>query len=197
MLGTRDRILLGAVSALWTAGFTMPLPDAGAMTLSSAPVPIAACGQMIYSGSTSTAVIHASHDVVVGPVRFSDLDPRLVAKLAASSLLGIKSPLTVGPSRFPKLLVAAKGANGSVSIVYGQPPSATTTNVQLGKGAGRVVVEAPLSCGLTASGFIQYAGGFALARKQCVTLTVSVPGGRVLARKIVPFGSSLECASHT
>jgi hypothetical protein len=193
----RNRILLGAVSASAMAGFAMPHPDAGAMTLGSASVPTAACRQMIYSGSTSTAVIHAHHDVVVGPVRFSDLNPRLVAKLGGSSLLGIKSPLTVGPSHFPKLLVAAKGAKGRVSIAYGQAPSTTTTNIMLGKEAERVVVQAPLSCALAAAGFVQYAGGFALAQKQCVTLTVSIPGGRVLARKTVPFGSSVECAGRT
>jgi hypothetical protein len=197
VLSTRSGIILGVVTASTVAGLAIPFPDAGAMALGSAPVPTAVCGQMIYSGSTSTAVVHAAHDVVVGPVRFSDLNPRLVARLAGSSLLGIKSPLTVGPSPFPKLLVAANGTKGHVSIAYGQAPSTIATVVELGKGSERVVVQAPVSCGLAAAGFVQYAGGFALAQKQCVTLTVSLPGGRVLARKTVPFGSSVVCPASS
>jgi hypothetical protein len=196
-LTARNGILLGALLGSTMAALAMPLPDAGAMALGSGPVPTAVCGQMIYSGSTSTAVIHAPHDVVVGPVRFSDLNPRLVAKIAGSPLLGIKSPLTVGPSKFRRLLVTAKGAKGPVSIAYGQAPSTTTTSVQLRTEPERVVVQGPLSCGLSAAGFVQYGGGFALAQKQCVTLTVSVPGGRVLARRTVPLGSSVVCASRT
>lgn len=192
----RNRILLGVLLGFTTVAFAIPLPADGALALRSEPVPTAACAQMIYSGSTSTAVVHAPHDVVVGPVRFGDLDPRLVAKTAESPLLGIKSPLTVGPSRFPKLLVAAKGAKGAVSMAYGQVPSTTTTTFQLQIEPERVVVDAPVSCGLTAAGFVQYGGGFALAQKQCVTLTVSVPGGRVLARRTVPFGSSVVCRSR-
>jgi hypothetical protein len=162
------------------AALAIPLPDAGAMAGGTGPVPTAGCSQMIYSGSTSTAVIHAPHDVVVGPVRFGDLDPRLVAKVAGSRLLGIKSPLTVGPSQFARLVVTAKGPKGPISIAYGQAPSTTTTTIQLRAEPDRVVVQAPLSCGLGAGGFVQYSGGFALAQKQCVTLTVSVPGGKQL-----------------
>jgi hypothetical protein len=104
--------------------------------------------------------------------------------------------MTVGPTQFPGLVVSAKGAKGYVSIVYGQAPSTTTTTAELRTEPNRIVVQAPLSCGLTAAGFVQYGGGFALAQKQCVTLTVSVPGGRVLARKTVAFGSSVVCASR-
>src|SRR5271157_862829 len=96
----------------------IPLADAGALVPGSKSAPTAVCSQMIYSGSTSNEVFHAPHDVVVGPVRFGDLDPRLVAKIAGSPLLGIKSPLTVGPTQFPKLLVTAKGTKGSVAIIY-------------------------------------------------------------------------------
>ena len=105
-------------------------------------------------------------------------------------MLGIKSPMTVGPTDFPELLVSAKGAKGHVSIVYGQVPSTTTTTVSdLQTEPDRVMVQGPVSCGLPATGFVQYAGGFSLTRKQCVTLTVSVPGGRVLASRSVPLGS--------
>ena len=193
----RNGILLAALSGLTVAALPLLPTDARAVAIKSEPVPTADCGQMIYSGASSTAVVHARHDVVVGPVRFGDLNPRLVAKvLPGSHLLGIKSPLTVGPSKFPRLLVAAKGAKGPVSIAYGQPPSTTTTTGPLRTASERVVVLAPVSCGLPATGFVQYGGGFGLAQKQCVTLTVSVPGGRVLARRVVPFGSFVVCA-HT
>lgn len=152
-------------------------------------MPTAECAQMIYSGSSPKAVFHTRHDVVVGPVRFGDLDPKLVARSYGSPLLGIKSPMTVGPTQFPRLVVSAKGARGAVSIVYGQVPSTTTTTVDLRAELDRIVVQAPLSCGLPENGFVQYGGGFVLAQKQCVTLTVSVLGGRVLARKTVPFDS--------
>jgi hypothetical protein len=175
------------------AALAIPLPDAGAMALGSEPVPTAVCGQMIYSGSTSNAVIHAPHDVVVGPVRFGDLSPRLVAKIAGSPLLGIKSPLTVGPSQFPRLLVAAKGAKGPVSIAYGQAPSTTTTTVQLRTEPERVVAQAPLSCGLAAAGFVQYGGGFALAQKQCRAHGVR-PWRARSGPKNFPFGSSVVCS---
>ncbi len=194
--GIRRGILLGAISGSAMGALAAPLSAAGAQAPGSEPLPTAECSQMIYSGSRPSAVIHAAHDVVVGPVRFGDLSPRLVAKIAGSPLLGIKSPLTVGPSRFATLLVVAKGAKGPVSISYGQAPSTTTTTVQLRTEPERVVVQAPLSCGLAATGFVQYGGGFTLAQKQCVTLTVSVPGGRVLARRTVPFGSSVVCGSH-
>ncbi|HEY6317256.1 MAG TPA: hypothetical protein VI462_05115 [Acidimicrobiia bacterium] len=193
---TRSGILLGAVSASAMMVFSFPAMNAAAMTLVSATVPTAVCDQQIYSGSTPSAVVHTGHDVVVGPVRFGDLDPRLVAKIQGSPLLGIKSQMTVGPTRLPRLVVSAKGAKGHVSIVYGQVPSTTTTTAELQTEPNRIVVQAPLSCGLTEAGFVQYGGGFALAQKQCVTLTVSVPGGRVLARKTVPFGSSVGCASR-
>jgi hypothetical protein len=196
-LTTWNGILLGAVSASAMMVFSIPAMNATAMTLVSATVPTAVCDQQIYSGSTPSAVVHTGHDVVVGPVRFGDLDPRLVAKLQGSPLLGIKSQMTVGPTRFPRLLVSAKGARGYVSIVYGQVPSTTTTMAELGTDPNSIVVQAPLSCGLTAAGFVQYGGGFALAKKQCVTLTVSVPGGRIVARKTVPFGSTVVCASRS
>ena len=67
---------------------------------------------MIYSGSTPNAVVHTPHDVVVGPVRFGDLNPSLAQKAGGSRSLGIKSPMTVGPTQFPELLVSAKGAKG-------------------------------------------------------------------------------------
>ena len=134
-------------------------------------------------------MFHTPHDVVVGPVRFGDLDPRLVGKGYGSSLLGIKSPMTVGPTKYSGLLVSAIGARSPVSIVYGQAPSTTTTTVNLQTEPDRIVAQAPVSCGLPAAGFVQYGGGFESAQKQCVTLTVSVLGGRTLARKTVPFGS--------
>jgi hypothetical protein len=149
---------------------------------------------MIYSGSSAKGVVHTPHDVVVGPVRFGDLDPRLVAKSSGTNLLGIKSPMTVGPTRYPELLVSVKGANGPVAIAYGQIPSTTTTTVNLRAEPNQVVVQAPMSCGLPATGFIQYGGGFTLAKSQCVILTVSIPGGAILTRKTVPFGS-VRCAS--
>jgi hypothetical protein len=195
-LTTRNGILLSAVTASAMAAFSSPPSGAGAASLVSGAVPTAVCGQKIYSGSTPNTVVHTRHDVVVGPVRFGDLDPRLVAKNQGSPLLGIKSPMTVGPTQFPGLVVSAKGAKGYVSIVYGQVPSTTTTTAELQTEPNRIVVQAPLSCGLAAAGFVQYGGGFALAQKQCVTLTVSVPGGRVLARKTVPFGSSVMCTSR-
>jgi len=192
-LSSRNRIVLATTAGFALAAFAVPCVHAQGLALASEPVPTAACAQMIYSGSSSSPVRHTRHDVVVGPVRFGDLDPRLVGKIPGSPLLGIKSPLTVGPTQNRSLLVSAKGAKGVVSIAYGRPPSTTTTSVELRTGVNQVVVEAPLSCGLLAAGFVQYGGGFALARKQCVTLTVSVPGGRVLARRTVPFGSA-ECA---
>ena len=152
-------------------------------------MPTAACAQMIYSGSSPKAVVHTHHDIVVGPVRFSDLDPRLVAKTHGSPLLGIKSPMTVGPTKHSELLVTAKGARSPVSIVYGQASSTTTTTINLQTKPDLIVAQTPVSCGLPATGFVQYGGGFVLAHKQCVTLTVSVPGGRTLARETVPFGS--------
>jgi hypothetical protein len=191
----RNGFLLAALSGLTVAALFLLPNDARAVAIKSKPVPTAECDQIIYSGALSSAIVHAPHDVVVGPVRLGDLNPRFVAKvLPGSRLLGIKSPLTVGPSKFPRLLVAAKGAKGPVSIAYGQPPSTTTTTVPLRTASERVVVQAPVSCGLPANGFVQYGGGFSLAQKQCVTLTVSIPGGRVLARRTVPFGSSVVCA---
>lgn len=187
-------MIFGAIAGFAVVEFAVPLPDVQATALASKPVPTAACAERIYSGSSPSAVVHTRHDVVVGPVRFSDLDPRLLGQIPGSSLLGIKSPLTVGPTENPSLLVTAKGAKGFVSITYGQAPSSTTP-VELRADADRVVVQAPVSCGFRAAGFVQYLGGFALARKQCVTLTVSVPGGRVLARKTVPLGPG-ECAPN-
>jgi len=171
----------------------MVLPDAHGTVPAAASEPTAACGLKIYSGFSSRLVTHTKHDVVVGPVRFGDLDPKLVAKISGSSLLGIKSPMTVGPTQFPELLVSAKGAKGTVSVAYGQAPSTTTSTIEPGTALDRITVQAPLSCGLPATGFVQYGGGFAMALKQCVTLTVSVPGGRVLARRTVPFGP-VACA---
>jgi hypothetical protein len=197
LLTDRNGILIcGALAGSAIAALAMSLPFAGATTLSTQPVPIAACNQTIYSGSMPSAVFHTRHDVVVGPVRFGDLDPRLLGKIGGSSLLGIKSPMTVGPTQFSEVLVSVKGARGHVSIAYGQSPSTTTTTVKLLAQPDEVTVQAPASCGLPASGFVQYGGGFALAQKQCVTLTVSVPDGRVLARKTVPLGS-VACASKT
>ena len=187
---SRNRILLGAIAALALVAFAVPLPDAQAMVPGSAIVPTAACAQTIYGGSSPKAVVHTHHDIVVGPVRFGDLDPRLVARTYGSPLLGIKSPMTVGPTKYSGLLVTAKGARSPVSIAYGQ---ATSTNPETEP--DQVVAQAPISCGLPATGFVQYGGGFALAHKQCVTLTVSVPGGRTLARKTVPFGS-VTCAPN-
>jgi len=172
------------------AALVIPLPATGAPVLGLGAVPTAACSQMIYSGSTPKAVVHTHYDVIVGPVRFGELNPSLVVKTRGSRSLGIKSPMTVGPTQFPELLVSARGAKGHVSIVYGQIPSTTTTTVgDLQTEPDRVKVQGPVSCGLPVTGFVQYAGGFSLARKQCVTLTVSVPGGRVLDRRTVPFGS--------
>lgn len=171
-------------------GLTIPLPATAASVLGLGAAPTAACSQMIYSGSTPKAVVHTRYDVVVGPVRFGELNPSLVQKTRGSRLLGIKSPLTVGPTQFPELLVSAIGAKGHVSVVYGQVPSTTTTTLgHLQTEPNRVMVHGPVSCGLPATGFVQYTGGFSLARKQCVTLTVSVPGGPALARRTVPLGS--------
>jgi len=103
--------------------------------------------------------------------------------------------MTVGPTPFKTLLVSAKGAKSPVGIAYGQLPSMTTTSLDLLADSDRVLVEAPVSCGLPATGFAQYGGGFVVARKECVTLTVSIPGGRVLARRTVPFGSFVSCVS--
>jgi hypothetical protein len=118
----------------------------------------------------------------------------LVAKGYGTDLLGIKWPMAVGPTQYPELLVSAKGWEGRVAIAYGQIPSTTTTTVNLATATNQVVVEAPMSCGLPATGFIQYGGGFTLAKRQCVTLIVSVPGGAVVARKTVSFGA-VSCAS--
>ena len=192
-LTIRNGVFLFALVGSSMTAFAVPLSDAGAVVLATEPAPTATCGQMIYSGSTPGGVFHTSHDVVVGPVRFGDLDPRLVGKIRGSRLLGIKSPMTVGPTRFQGLLVSAMGAKGMVSVIYGQAPSTTTTTAELRTEPDRVVVQAPVSCGRPASGFVQYGGGFALAQRQCVTLTVSIPGGRVLARKSVPLGT-VQCA---
>jgi hypothetical protein len=190
VLTSRKGIFLGALAGSAMTALAIPLPATGAPVLGLGGVPTAACSQMIYSGSTPKAVVHTRHDVVVGPVRFGDLNPSLVRKTGGSRLLGIKSPMTVGPTQFPQLLVSAKGAKGHVSVVYGQVPSTTTTTVgDLQTEPDRVMVQGSVSCGLPVTGFVQYAGGFSLARKQCVTLTVSVPGGRVLARRTVPLGS--------
>lgn len=192
---SRRAAFLGALACSAMSALVIPLPATGAPVSGLGAVPTAACSQMIYSGSTPKAVVRTRYDVVVGPVRFGELKPSLVQKTGGVHLLGIKSPLTVGPTQFPELLVSAKGAKGHVSVVYGQVPS--TTNTALGDlqtDPNRVVVQAPASCGLPVTGFVQYAGGFSIARKQCVTLTVSVPGGRVLARRTVPFGSSVSCA---
>jgi hypothetical protein len=156
-------------------------------------VPDAVCSQVIYSGSNPKSVVHTPHDVVVGPVRFGDLDPGAVLKVAGSRLLGIKSPMTVGPTPFKAVLVSAKGTKSPVGVVYGQAPTTTTSSFDLQTASDRVLVQAPESCGLPATGFAQYGGGFALARKECVTLTVSLPGGRVLARRSVPLGASVSC----
>ena len=165
---TSRNILLGAIGGSALAVVTIPVPGGQATALASQPVPTAVCTQMIYSGSS--------------------------AKGYGSDLLGIKSPMTVGPTRYSELLVSAKGAKGPVAIAYGQVPSITTTTVNLRAAPNQVAVQAPMSCGLPATGLIQYGGGFTLAKKQCVTLSVSVPGGVVVARKTVPFGS-VRCAS--
>ena len=193
MLTSRKGFFLGALAGSAMTALAIPLPSTGAAVLGLVAVPTAACSQMIYSGSTPKAVVHTPHDVVVGPVRFGDLNPNLVQKAGGFRSLGIKSPMTVGPTQFPELLVSARGAKGHVSVVYGQVPSTTTTVGHLQTEPDRVLVEGPVSCGLPVTGFVQYAGGFSLARKQCVTLTVSVPGGRVLARRTVPLGS-VVCA---
>jgi len=190
---SRHRIIIGALLGSAMAASTIALPDAPAMVLAAGAVPTAVCAQTIYRGTSPTQVLHTPRDVVVGPVRFGDLDPKLVAKINGSPLLGIKSPKTVGSTDFPELLVSAKGAKGPVSVAYGQAPSTTTTTIDLPAAPNRIMVQAPVSCGLPATGFVQYGGGFALAHTQCVTLTVSIAGGRVLARKIVPFGS-VVCA---
>jgi hypothetical protein len=93
-------ILLGVVAVSTVAAFAIPLPRAQALVPGSALVPAAACAQMIYSGSSPKGVFHTPHDIVVGPVRFGDLDPKLVAKSYGSSQLGIKSPMTVGPTKY-------------------------------------------------------------------------------------------------
>jgi len=177
-----------------SAALVGPLPHASAMAVGLEAAQTAACAQMIYSGSRPSAVLRTRHDVVVGPVRFDDLDPRLVGKIGGSALLGIKSPMTVGPTRFPALLVSVRGTKGFVSIVYGQAPSSTTTTpAQLRAEFDRIVVQTPMSCGLPATGFVQYGGGFALAQRQCVTVTVSVPTGHVLGQRTVPLGL-VKCA---
>jgi len=193
-MADRRGIVLAALAGAAAMSLTAPLPVTGAPLVGSGGVPHAACSQMIYSGSTPKAVVHTRHDVVVGPVRFGDLDPRAVQMIAGSRLLGIKSPMTVGPTPFKALLVSARGAKSPVGVSYGQVPSTTTTSVDLRTESDRVMVQAPVSCGLPSTGFAQYGGGFSLSQKQCVTLTVSVPAGRVLARRTVPFGSSVSCA---
>jgi hypothetical protein len=184
-----DRILLGVVAVSAVGLFATPPLGARAMVTAaaSAPIPTAACAQMIYSGSSPKGIFHTAHDVVVGPVRFGDLDPRMVRKTYGSSLLGIKSPMTVGPTKYSEVVVTAKGARSPISIAYGQAPTVTATTVNLQTDSGQIVAQAPVSCGLPATGFIQYGGGFVSARKQCLTLTVSLPGGRTLARKTVPL----------
>ena len=84
-LTSRNGIRLGAIAASALGALVVPLPNAHAMVTGSA-VPTAMCAQMIYSGSSPKAVVHTRHDIVVGPVRFGDLDPRLVAKSYGSSL---------------------------------------------------------------------------------------------------------------
>jgi hypothetical protein len=190
----RGRIVIGVLTGVAMFFFAAPLPAARGL-IGSRSVPKAACSQLIYSGANPKGIHHLSHDVVVGPVRFSVLDPKGFVKVAESRLLGIKSPMTVGPTPFKTLLVSAKGAKSPVGIAYGQVPSITTTSVDLLADSDRVLVESPVSCGLPATGFVQYGGGFVVARKECVTLTVSLPGGRVLARSTVPFGSSVSCVS--
>jgi hypothetical protein len=165
----------------------------GATSARSESLPEAVCTQMIYSGSTPKAVVHTSHDVVVGPVRFGDLDPRAIQRIAGSRQLGIKSPMTIGSTPFKTLIVSAVGQRSAVGVSYGQVPSTTTTSVDLAAESDRVLAQAPATCGLPSNGFVQYGGGFSLAREQCVTLTVSLPTGRVLARRTVPFGSSVSC----
>jgi hypothetical protein len=193
VMANRGRIAIGALAAIGILSVVTPLPVAGAPHVGSGSVPDAVCSQLIYSGAAAKAVVRTPHDVVVGPVRFGDLDPRALLKIAGSPLLGIKSPMTVGPTSFKALLVTVKGAKSPVSLAYGQVPSTTTTSVDLRTVADRVLVQAPVSCGLPASGFAQYGGGLSLAHKECVTLTVSLPGGRVIARKTVPLGSSVSC----
>jgi hypothetical protein len=194
VLANRSRTLLAkvAVAALLPVATTVPAAQATALAVQ--PVPTAACAQMIYSGSSAKGVVRTPHDVVVGPVRFGDLDPRLVAKGSGTALLGIKSPMTVGPTQYPELLVSTKGTRGSVAIAYGQIPSTTSTTLNFRAEPNQVVVHGPTSCGLPAAGFMQYGGGFALAKKQCVTLTVSAVGGAVIARRTVPFGT-VRCGS--
>jgi hypothetical protein len=187
-LSGRNGIVLGVVAVSAVALFAMPPLGGQAMVAAAASVPTAACAQMIYSGSSPKGVFHTPHDIVVGPARFGDLDPRLFGKSYGSSLLGIKSPMTIGPTKYSALVVTAKGARSPVSIVYGQAPSTTTTTVILQTESGQIVAQAPVSCGLPGTGFVQYGGGFLSAGKQCVTLTVSTPGGRTLARGTVPFG---------
>jgi hypothetical protein len=194
-LSMRNAVLAGALAGWAVTAIAFPLPSTAASVLGSVAVPTAACSQMIYSGATPKGIHHLPHDVVVGPVRFNVLDPRGFVRVAESQLLGIKSPMTVGPTHFKTLLVSAKGAKSPVGIAYGQVPSTTTTSVDLFADSDQVLVQAPVSCGLPATGFAQYGGGFVVARKQCVTLTVSLPGGRVLARRTVPFGSSVSCVS--
>jgi hypothetical protein len=189
----RRRIATGAFAVFSTLSAVAPLPASGAPRVGSGSLPDAVCSQLIYSGTAANAVVHTPHDVVVGPVRFGDLDPRAVLKIAGSAMLGIKSPMTVGPTPFKSLVVSAKGSTSPVSIAYGQVPSTTTTSGDLRGVTDRVLVQAPVSCGLPASGFAQYGGGLSLAHKECVTLTVSLPGGRLIARKTVPLGPSVSC----
>jgi hypothetical protein len=195
VMANRGRIALGALAASAMLSVVAPLRAAGAPHVVSGSVPDAVCSQLIYSGTAAKAVVQTPHDVVVGPVRFGDLDPRAVLKIAGSPLLGIKSPMTVGPTPFKALLVSAEGARSPVGVAYGQVPSTTTTSIDLRTVADRVLVQAPVSCGLPASGFAQYGGGLSLAHKECVTLTVSLPGGRVIARKTVPLGTSVSCGN--
>jgi hypothetical protein len=105
-------------------------------------------------------VVHTRYDVVVGPVRFGELKASLVQKAGGTHLLGIKSPLTVGPTQFPELLVSAKGAKGHVSVVYGQVPSTPTTTTlgDLQTDPNRVIVQASVSCGLPSLGLFNMRG---------------------------------------
>ena len=170
------------------------LPNRQAAAREVQPPEIAACAQNIYEGQTVKAVVHTRHDVVIGPVRFGDLDPRLVGKLPGSRLLSIKSPLTVGATPYLSVSVRATGTLGPVSVGYGQIPSTTSTTLKLAMQSESVTLAGPLACGLPATGFIQYGGGISLAKGQCVILAVSAPNGKLIASKKVPLGVA-KCSS--
>ena len=76
-----------------------------------------------------------------------------MAKISGSSLLGIKSPMTVGPTQFPGLLVSAKGAKGAMSVAYGQAPSTTASTIEPLTVLDRITVQVPfgsVACALAA-----------------------------------------------